>query len=402
LEYPLWIQDDDLANKTEGYTWKDREGYAYRAGYKPPAKTDLIFLLSLLLQSQKEGWREEVITTKYRILQLCGISRNEIWYKRLEDSLKRWNCVKIEFEGTFYDGKEYKIMNFGIIDDWCIEKESRRLIVKFNRFWLQKIKESSFFQYINFEQIKTLRSPLTVRLYEILIKNFQGRTRWEIESQKLAQKIPMKEQYPSDIIPKIKAAVNRINGNTDLKIGLTIDRSQKGKALFLFEKLEAEKEAPQKAKKPPAIPNEQLLGLIELLPAEQQSNEPVLAIIARAYQEFGPEYVANNIQYANENASSNYQAYLQNSLIENWGSVIQARNEKGKQKKAMEGSIMALAEKIRSKRYTAYQNAAGQRYVIQALHDADPRVDVWSIATKSQKGVAGVKFLRELLEANFF
>ena len=60
---------------------------------------------------------------------------------------------------------------------------------------------------------------------------------WEIDAMKLAQKIPMNEKYPADVIPKIKAAVNRINENSDLKVKLIIKRPERGKVIFVFEKV---------------------------------------------------------------------------------------------------------------------------------------------------------------------
>ena len=328
MEYPLWIQNNELANKAEdGYIWKDKEGYVYRAGYKPPVKTDFIFLLYILLKSQREGWAEKITLTRYEILSACNIKENKWWYERLKDSLKRWEFVRLEFNGTFYDGKSYKTLHFGVIDSWGVEEESQKLKVRLSLEWLLRIKESNFFKYINFNQIKVLRSPLAIRLYEILIKSFQNRNKWEINAMKLAQKLPMNEKYPADVIPKIKAAVNRINEYTTLKVKLTAKRPKRGEAIFVFEKLT---EAEVKKLSPTAgLPEEDnnFKSLIDLLPKEHRDNKTILEAIDRSYKEHGFDYTARNIKYTNRNCQGNYRAYLNKALKENWGLAIQEDEE---------------------------------------------------------------------------
>jgi hypothetical protein len=338
MEYPLWIQNNELANKAEnGYIWKDIEGYIYRAGYKPPVKTDFIFLLYLLLKSQREGWTEKITLTKYEMLNACNIRENKWWYDRLEDSLKRWEFVRLEFNGTFYDGKSYKTLHFGVIDSWGVEEETQKLKVRLSLEWILRIKESNFFKYINFEQIKTLRSPLVIRLYEILIKSFQNRNKWEINAMKLAQKIPMNEKYPSDVIPKIKAAINRINKHTTLKVKLTDRRPKRGKAIFVFEKL-IEEEVKQLSPTAGLPEDDNFKSLIALLPTEHRDKKTILEAIASSYKKHGFDYTARNIKYTNRHSKGNYRAYLNKALKEDWGLAIK-EDEENKQKIIKEEQI---------------------------------------------------------------
>jgi len=328
LENPLWFQDSHEAELTEsGFIWQDKEGFVYRAGYKPPVKVDMVFLLYLLLQSQENDWNETIQISRYELLRSCGVGTSTYWYNRLEDSLKRWKMVGIEFEGTFYDGKEYKFMNFGIIDSWEIQKGSKKLEVTFSSKWLGKIKISKYFKMLDFQSVKELRSPLATRLHEILLKSFQGRNEWSIGAKKLAAKIPMKEQYPADIIPKIKTAVGRINEKTKLQIKLTVRRPKRGKAILAFEKLDKEPEA-QEAKETPQQPEiidvppdqvESLHALIELMPEKEQGKKTLRELLARKLRKYGPDFVRRNILYANKNCKTNYRTYLNKSLKEDWG-----------------------------------------------------------------------------------
>jgi len=330
LEYPLWFQDTRVAEQCEdGYVWRDVEGFVYRAGYKPPVKIDRIFLLYLLLKSQNEGWKEEIELSRYEILTACRVGTGKREYERLEDSLKRWKMVGIEFQGTFYNGKSYDFINFGIIDDWEIEKESKNLKIRFSPRWLHQQQYSNFFKYVVFNEIAELRSSLAIRLYEILIKSFQGRTKWEIDAIKLAQKIPMDEHYPADVIPKIKAAVNRINECTELKIKLEIRRPQRGKAILVFYKISKEHIESEKAEGPkvldvPEGQEEDLKKLLDLMPEEHRFKKTVLEMISKALRKQDEEYVRRNILYANTNATRNYRGYLSKALKEDWAADQQA------------------------------------------------------------------------------
>jgi len=233
-EYPIWFQDSK--QQGAGLVWTDRKGFTYRIGYKMPTKTDVIFLYYLMLRSQQAGWKDELTLTQREILGGCGISPGKRDADRLKDSLERWKMVGIQFSGTFYNGKEYQTMSFGVIDEWDLEKGTGHLNIRFAPKWLEWIKNSDYFRYIDFRQMKSLGSPLATRLYEILIKSFQGRNEWSIDTLKLATKIPMKQKYVADILPKIVKAVDIINAKTDLNITITVKRPQRGQAVITFRK----------------------------------------------------------------------------------------------------------------------------------------------------------------------
>ncbi|MDM8549626.1 replication initiator protein A [Desulfobacterales bacterium HSG2] len=111
------------------------------------------------MRSQQEGWKEELLITRYEVLENCGSGKDQRWYKRLEDSLNRWENVRIKFEGLFYNGIEYEKLHFGIIDSWGIHKDTKKLEITFNRKWLSRIKDSTYYKMLKFEAVKKLRSP---------------------------------------------------------------------------------------------------------------------------------------------------------------------------------------------------------------------------------------------------
>ena len=208
-------------------------------------------------------------------------------------------------------------MQFGIIDDWDIEKHTKRLRVRFNPKWLLCIKQSQFFQLIKFEDIKNLNSSLALRLYEILIKAFRSRDTWEIDALKLVAKIPMAQKHPSHILPKIRIALAQVKNHTSLKISMTMRRPERGKAIIGFHK--ENKNIDTKKPAPVLIP-EELISLV----AEEQCSDKVKKLIAYWLDEKDIKYVKRNIVYTNQhsNKKDGYCGYLARALEHDWGDAV--------------------------------------------------------------------------------
>lgn len=337
LEYPLWFQDECQAKRTEtGFVWRlskdDGTGkeFVLKTSFKPPVKTDLIFLLFLLLESQKQSWKDEIRISRYQVLKNCGLGTDARWYERLEESLERWEEVSLKFNGVFYNGREYKTLHCGIIDSWGIDKDSKLLWVRFSPEYLSMAKETAYYRYLNFDQVKKLRSPLATRLYQLLVKTFKTRDHWEIDAALLAEKIPMKQRFPAQIALKVKPAVRRIYKHTDLKITLEERKKERGKIVFIFRKeTVADKTKPSfKEAKTFIMPeDEDFKRLVTLLPPERRRQKSLLELVLTAFNQKGFEFVAWNIKYANKRAIGNYPAYLLKSLRGNFGSVMREEEE---------------------------------------------------------------------------
>ncbi len=321
-EYPIWFQN---CRQKEGMVWNDLEGYVCRTGYKVPAKTDVIFLYYLMLRSQQDGWKDDLSLTQGEVLRGCGIIPGKTWRKRLQDSLERWMHIVIDFQGNFYNGKNYERLQFHILEYWGLSGKKKRLEIRFSTEWLLRIKESNFFKYLDFEQIKTLRSPVAIRLYEILIKSFQGRDVWEIDALKLAAKIPMAEKYVSDVIPKIKAAVNRINDKTSIELTLRVRRPKRGQAIFVFRKQKALDDKRKEQSQVIDVLNdseaEDYRDLLNLLPKQHQIKKTIQEMITRYLHKCGSEYVRRNVLYTNDQVRDpkKYRVYFAKALKEDWG-----------------------------------------------------------------------------------
>jgi len=331
LEYPLWFQDELEAKRSEtGFVWKHEKGFVLKTSFKPPVKTDLVFLLYLLMESQNQDWKDEIKLSRYQILKQCGISRNTQWYERLEESMERWKQVEIQFNDAFYRGEEYETLHFNIIDSWGIEKGTKKLRVRFSPEYLSVVQNTAYYRLLNFNQVKALRSPLATRLYQLLVKTFKNRDHWEIDAVLLAEKIPMKQRFPAQISLKIKPAVRRIYKHTDLKITLDERKKERGKIIFVFRKeTVAPKTKPSfKETKAFVMPDDdEFKRLVALLPLERQRQKSLLELVLTAFNQKGFEFVAWNIKYANKRAIGNYPAYLLKSLRGNFGAVLREEEE---------------------------------------------------------------------------
>lgn len=373
LEYPIWFQDERLAETSEdGVVWRDMEGYVYRCGYKIPVKTDVIFLLYLLLQCQKADYAQIIKVSRYQIIQGCGLKRNSKWYTRLEDSLERWKMVGIKFSGAFYDGKEYQSMNYGVIDSWEIDKETKHLKVYFSQKFIEMMLGKGFFKYINFSEFKKLHSPLATRLYEILTKSFHGRDLWEIDAVKLAEKIPMKERYPAHIVPKIQTAITRINQCTQVFFEMTTRAVRRGHTILSFRKTDQVKPAPvieAITEKTIIIPeNPDVKALIALLPEVRRNQRTILEIVLGFYEMRGAPYVARNIRYTNKHAKQNYRPYLLKALRADYGLAMQEDEEAKRQVREQEtqkATVVATkqAEEQRRRLQEAEAQKRAQEYI---------------------------------------
>tara|TARA_B100000609_G_C17209293_1_gene432832 strand:- start:253 stop:1605 length:1353 start_codon:yes stop_codon:yes gene_type:complete len=337
LEHPMWLLDQRTLS--DGNTWRDRDGFVYYAAYKVPTQVDMLFLLSLLQTCQEEGWATEIEISRHSILKACGKSASKGNYDRLMESLKRWEHVRLEFAGTFYNGIKYISMHFGIIDEWRLT-DTKMLTVRFSPTWLTHIRNSTFYKYIDLGSVKRFKSPLAMRLYEILMKSFQASKQWTIDAKELADKIPMKQKHVSHITPKIRTAVKQIREKTDLNVTVRISKKERGKATLTFfchhmneeefvetpEPLEETMEqlsllpTPEEIKTPPlpAIGDALLLELLALVREDAREHKDVREKIQQASRYHEQERLRRNILYANSKSKENYAAFLMKAIQGDW------------------------------------------------------------------------------------
>ena len=248
LEYPLWtVQERGRPLDVE--IERDNGRYIVavpKTADRLPDKIDNLILLSLLRRLYDNNFRSrEIITSRYAIVYDVFDSPKEWYYERVLDGLARWVSVSVRFDGTFYEGDRYTTRIFGIIDDVKIDKKGK-LVIRFNEEFLEQVKETSYYKLIDFNCIRRLKRPISLRLYEILIKNFVGRDTWKIGIMKLRKKLTIQEKYPCHILQKLKPAISEINKKTDIMIDFKYDKKRR---VCTFKKLAWTNEQVEQVKK---------------------------------------------------------------------------------------------------------------------------------------------------------
>ena len=309
LENPLWVQRDK--NK-RCFELKDG-GFTITSPRKPPTRLDILFLYYLLWLSQQNDWQETIVVSHNEILKSTGVDTGGKHRKRLRESLDRWSSILLSFEGTFYDGVKYKSFTFHIIDSWKQREGDNLLRIRFSPEWLLQIQNSTFFERIDIVSLSKLKSSLATRLYEILSKSFHGRSIWKIDAKKLALKIPMEEKYPSSLERKIRPALRKIQERTNLNVELEIEKKERGKAIFVFRKKtnSVSFEDVKPTSKAPII--------LSKVREKEKRTQRLRGILSQGLKEHEESYVLRQILYANEQAKSNYSAFLEKAIKNDWG-----------------------------------------------------------------------------------
>ena len=326
LEYPNWV----LSSKENCYTIEKENGrYVLSTSKKLPERIDkitLYYLLHIVLPTKSN----KLSITRYKILKntIGRISKKD--YDKLIDSLKRWLAVTIEFEGIFYEGDSYTKRGFHILEGYKLD-ENGRLEIFFNEQYLEQLRKTNYFKLINFDEYKLLKRPVSARLYEILIKTFKDRDIWQISIIKLAEKLTLAEEYPSQILKKLIPAINEITKKTGLKIHFDYNKETQVCTFTKVKPLDSDRSEAESKERSLPLDDSQFTALINLLPKEHEDKKTILESLHRAYKKHGFDYVARNIRYANKNSHGSYRAYLGKALKDDWGLAVQ-EDEKSKEK----------------------------------------------------------------------
>jgi hypothetical protein len=229
MEYPLYILNKNSIQKNI-LIKNDEKEFMLNVGYKTPNSTDMLFLYYFIKKSQELNYSEELILKRADVIKNTTANDSSYYYKRLEETLKIWRNVGLGFKNAFYNEKKYKSIDFGVLDHGKIEEDGT-INIRINKIFIDIIKNSGFYRYVDFEEFKKLKKPVSRRLYEILKKSALP---LKMEIINLAKKITLDKKYPSDIIVKIKPAIKEINKNTDLNIEFEYYKNENNETICEF------------------------------------------------------------------------------------------------------------------------------------------------------------------------
>ncbi|MEZ4527701.1 MAG: replication initiator protein A [Desulfobacterales bacterium] len=245
LNHPMFAIDEITANQEEKHCWSPVKGFRLETDYKLPTKTDQVVLYFFMLRSQELGWQPELVFSKHEILKNCSIPVSKKSYERLQDTLERWFQIRVYFQDSFVcaeKGKTHKVSGaFHILDAYDSHQEKSagrsKIHIRISPSWLNVVRSHAFFEMLDFRAITNISSPLSLRLYEILSKNFYQRESWKIDALKLAAMIPLQVKYASLCINKIKPLISQINKACGGEVYfLEVKKPVRGVAILHFRK----------------------------------------------------------------------------------------------------------------------------------------------------------------------
>ncbi len=313
IHYPLWFQEN-YYQKDKFIEWKDIDGYIYQTCYKLPKRTDWLFLLFILHESQESNWDNKVNFTKYQILTKCKMTISGRNYDRIEDSLECWIHVVLSFMGTFYSNKKYEKLQFNILNDWGINEETKKIEVVINEKFLLKIKESKYYDIIDLEEMVSMESALDTRLNELLKIQFYDRDEWKIDAVAFAKKIPIKQKFPSSIIRKIEPALRKVR-KKGLQVYMHVIKQGRGKALLIFTKDRKYQEPVSETAPVNTSPKNEYEQILEEIPSKYKKRYKSLPDLLQKYMKSkGFLYVRANVIYSVSNSDGKFIGYLKKSL----------------------------------------------------------------------------------------
>jgi len=334
LEYPIWVLSDANDQK-EFVIEKENGSYKISTSHRLPTRTDKIVLYYLLSEAMASG-NKVIKTTKYKILKETFDTRSKVYYEKLMDSLKRWLHVSIVFNGSFFTGDGYKTRGFHILS---YKENADGLEISIDDQFFEQMKNSEYFKMIDLNEYKKLKRPVSARLYEILAKNFRFRDEWKIEALRLAEKLTLAQDFPSQIIRKIAPAVREITKNTDMKVQFSSYTNDHGETIFCFKNKAEDISLPFEGSN-----DSETVRFLDLVP-EDQRTKSVMAII-RSFKG-SEDILISNIEFTNRNAERNYAGYLRMALADDWGSHL--REPRGKMcikyEKLISGCVRELVER---------------------------------------------------------
>ena len=247
LEWPMFVLDDKeqpqqlLIEKGDGK-------YEISCSIGLPDFFDKKVLYCLLQELYEKTRLQSysITTTRYKLAK--GISKNtpgKKQYDNLMTALKKWAALTINFDGIFYENGHHITKIFHIIDTVFFDHKTGKVMVRFNKEYVDQLNSSQFYKIIDFHKYRTFTRATSARLYELLVKNFMGRDIWTINIKILASKLGLKKHpdsanyYRSDIIRQLKPCITEINSRTDLYVDLILKADSD---ICVFKQLEKQKE----------------------------------------------------------------------------------------------------------------------------------------------------------------
>lgn len=265
----------------------------------PTVKDEEVVLALLALTKQKNNFTDQTVSfSRYELIRLLGWSVDGRSYTRLEDSLRRWTSVLLDYRNAWWDNdrRAWVDVTFHVIDTVTVTKpvdggRDRTYAIEWNRVAFRSF-ESNYLKQINLTFYQSLDSAVAKRLYRYLDKHFYHRHLLEYDLADLAfEHVGLSRDYePWKVKQKLQPAIAELEGKGYLE-PLPADRRFKpagrGKWRVLFQR-RAKDAGPKALAEAPAPPPP--------LAAELVARGVSPSTAARLVRKHDPKYLAARVE----------------------------------------------------------------------------------------------------------
>ena len=210
LEYPMWVPSRKLSMQNS-LALDHYKVWMTSLNTLPSAK-DIDILDHLLAMVQMKNGNILTFDSQYSLMKEMGLPFNSKEYARVQDSLRKWEDVTIEYdEDVFYAAElKKKLCDKLVLKVLSKVTIGQPTIIEFDKTFLD-MNDRKYSMNIKIPVIKNIENPYAKRLFEILYKSFRGSGYWIISKEKLAAKMPMHYSRPKVMEGIIEKSIAHIN-----------------------------------------------------------------------------------------------------------------------------------------------------------------------------------------------
>src|SRR5512135_960616 len=218
-EFPIALLSERAPKGKNTIIYRDGEGVLTIAGsdaYGLPTAADSDVIVGLIqLTKEANGFTAPIVAfTRYGLLDLLGWPKDGPNYRRLEDGLKRWASVTLNYEKAWWDNQKKSRIDatFHILESVIIaevafsrrrERDSGQHPLPLSSFtWNKTFFEScraGNLKRLDLETYFSLKSAVSKQMYRFLDKRFYQRPSWAFDLREFAcEHVGLGRNYPDN------------------------------------------------------------------------------------------------------------------------------------------------------------------------------------------------------------
>ncbi len=214
LDRPMFIPSIALAKSSE---YSDDAGYTIISKkHGLPTIFDKQLLYMLLERAQTTQSRFLTFKSIREIISIMNLPDKGQSYLRVRESINKWALTNIIFEEdklqlngrVWHEKITIAVLPEVVFADDSLDINAPIHIELSERFY--KYNQDRFSMLLDYKTLRKFDNAFSLRLYEVLVKNFYGRKEWRIGIRKLVIKLGAQFDQRNKVVNRIDKAVEDI------------------------------------------------------------------------------------------------------------------------------------------------------------------------------------------------